>query len=315
MTRAKVLVLGETPFVGRHIVQALLKDGHTVSILNRGKSPDELPGEVERLRGDRDMGLPGLQAIRGRSWDACVDVSGYTARQVRPSAETLRESVSCYVFIGTIGVYGDTQDRPVRETNPRVSSVGEDVTEVDGETYARLKVTCEDIVQGIYTNRCTLLRPQIVMGPFDPRDRYSYWLRRVQQGGEMLAPATAPIICKSLTRDVAHFVCTVIENALTGPFNLAGPRFTWAEFMKIIGAKNVTWVATEVIKTLGVTEFELPLFRPENGPRGGLMDVSNEGAVAAGLTLTAPTDTIAYTLAWVRGASLPPCFRRSARRN
>ena len=91
--------------------------------------------------------------------------------------------------------------------------------------------------------------------------------------------ATAPIICKSSTRDVAHFVCTVIENALTGPFNLAGPRFTWAEFMKIMGAKNVTWVATEVIKTLGVTEFELPLFRPENGPRAGLMDVSNEGAV------------------------------------
>ena len=118
MTRAKVLVLGGTQFVGRHIVQALLKDGHTVSILNRGKSPDELPGEVERLRGDRDMGLPGLQAISGRSWDACVDVSGYTARQVRPSAEMLRERVAHYVFISAVSVYGDPQDRPVRETHP-----------------------------------------------------------------------------------------------------------------------------------------------------------------------------------------------------
>ena len=57
-----------------------------------------------------------------------------------------------------------------------------------------------------------------------------------------------------------------------------------------------------------MTEFELPLFRPENGPRAGLMDVSNERAVAAGLTLTTPRDTIAYTLAWVRGASLSPAL-------
>jgi 2'-hydroxyisoflavone reductase len=309
VTRANVLVLGGTQFVGRHIVQALLKAGHFVSILNRGKSPDELPGEVERLRGDRDVGLPGLQAIRGRSWDACVDVSGYTARQVRPSAETLRERVTHYVFISAISVYGDPQDRPVRETHSRVSPVGEDVTEVDGETYARLKVACEDIVEGIYANRCTLLRPQIVAGPFDLRDRYSYWLRRVEQGGDMLAPGDGSDHLQVIdARDVARFVCTVIENALTGPFNLAGPRFTWAEFMKIMGARNVIWVAAEVIKALGVTEFELPLFRPENGLRAGLMDVSNERAVGAGLTLTAPRDTIAYTVAWVRGASLSPAL-------
>jgi 2'-hydroxyisoflavone reductase len=315
VTRANVLVLGGTQFVGRHIVEALLKAGHAVSILNRGKSPDQLPREVERLRGDRDAGLPGLQAIRGRSWDACVDVSGYTARQVRPSSEMLRESVTRYVFISAASVYGDPQDRPVRETHPRVSPAGEDVTEVDGETYARLKVACEDIVQGIYADRCALLRPQIVAGPFDPRDRYSYWLRRVRQGGEMLAPGNGSDHLQVIdARDAARFVCTVIENALTGPFNLAGPRFTWAEFMEIMSAKNVIWVADEVIKALGVTEFELPLFRPENGPRAGLMELSSERAVAAGLTLTAPRDTVAHTLAWVRGASLSPALspRREA---
>ena len=57
--------------------------------LTRGKSPDELPTQVERLRGDRDEGAFGLEALTGRSWDVCVDVSGYTPRQVRPSAEML----------------------------------------------------------------------------------------------------------------------------------------------------------------------------------------------------------------------------------
>ena len=163
----RVLILGGTQFVGRHIVEALLPTGHSVSILTRGKSSDELPAQVERLRGDRDKGALGLKALTGRSWDVCVDVSGYTPRQVRPSAERLRASVKRYIFVSAVSVYGDPDRRPVRETHPRMPPAGEDVTEVEGEMYGRLKVTCEDIVQQTYADRSMLLRPQIVVGPHD----------------------------------------------------------------------------------------------------------------------------------------------------
>src|SRR5690348_2694567 len=121
----RVLILGGTQFIGRHIAEALLAAGHTVSILNRGQSPDDLPAEVERLRGDRDDGASGLRALAGRSWDACVDVSGYTPRQVRPSADMLRESVNRYVFVSAVAAYGDPADRPVRETHPRAPPAAE----------------------------------------------------------------------------------------------------------------------------------------------------------------------------------------------
>ena len=119
-SRMRVLILGGTQFIGRHIVESLLATGHIVTTLTRGKSLDQLPSEVERLRGDRDEGLSGLEALRSRSWDLCVDVSGYTPRQVRPSAEMLRASVGRYVFVSAVSVYGDPQDRPVRETHPRL---------------------------------------------------------------------------------------------------------------------------------------------------------------------------------------------------
>src|SRR6476659_1851214 len=151
-----ILILGGTQFVGRHIVEALLAAGHRVSILTRGKSPDELPTHVERLRGDRDDGLVGLQALTSRSWDVCVDVSGYTPRQVRPSAESLRAHVKRYVFVSAVSVYGEPDDRPVRETHPRMTPASEDVTDVNGETYGALKVTCETIVQHIYPDSYTL---------------------------------------------------------------------------------------------------------------------------------------------------------------
>ena len=307
MGRMRALILGGTRFIGRHIVETLLSAGHTVSTLSRGKSRDELPLEVERLRGDRDEGLSGLEALRGRSWDACVDVSGYAPRQVRPSAELLRANVKRYIFVSAVSVYGDPQDRPVRETCPRVTPASEDVTEIDADTYGPLKVACENLVQPIYADRCTLLRPQIVVGPQDDRARYQYWVQRARQEGEMLAPGDGSDHLQVIdVRDLARFARTVIENDLGGAFNLAGPRLTWAEFMRLLGATKIVWVAAEMIKAAGITEFELPLFRPERGPRSGLMDVSNERARASGLTLTAPEVTIQDMQAWILSKPLTP---------
>ena len=298
-----VLILGGTQFVGRHIAEAMLTAGHRVTLFNRGTSPDELPSHVERLRGDRDAEAArsgGLADLEDRRWDACVDVSGYTPRRVRPSAELLRNQVGRYVFISAVSVYGDPHNRPVREDHPRVKPASEDVTEVVGEMYGRLKVTCEDIVQTIFADRCALLRPQIVAGPYDPFDRYAYWVRRATQGGEMLAPGDGSDHVQVIDAfDLARFVELVVQNGLSGPFNLAGPRLTWAEFVRVLGAKSVVWVPADMLRSAGLTEFELPLFRAERAPRSGLMHVSADRAREAGLTLTGPEITFQRTRAWI----------------
>ena len=147
------------------------------------------------------------------------------------------------------------------------------------------------------------------MGPQDDRARYQYWVQRAMQGGEMLAPGDGSDHLQVIdVRDVARFARTVIENDLGGAFNLAGPRLTWAEFIRLLGAEKIVWVAAGIIKAAGITEFELPLFRPERGPRSGLMDVSNERARAAGLTLTDPEVTMRDIQAWVLGSNLTPAL-------
>jgi 2'-hydroxyisoflavone reductase len=307
----RVLILGGTQFIGWHIVETLLAAGHTLSILTRGVSPDELPPHVERLRGDRDEGVGGLLALAGRSWDACVDVSGYTPRQVRPSAELLRGSVGRYVFVSAVSVYGDPALRPVREDHPRLPPAAEDVTEVNGETYGALKVACEHIVQELYGASCAILRPQVVVGPHDPSGRYAYWLQRAAAGDEMLAPGDGSDHLQVIdVRDLARFVMTAIERGLSGSFNLAGPRISWAAFMHIIGAKDFIWVPAEIIAAAGLTFVELPLYRPERGPRASLMDVSSERAQAAGLTLSDPAATAAAMGAWLVGREPPQALSR-----
>jgi 2'-hydroxyisoflavone reductase len=302
----KILVLGGTQFVGRHIVEAIVAAGHPVSILNRGRSADDLPAAVERLRGDRDAGLSGLSALTGRAWDVCVDVSGYTPRQVRASAEKLRGCVGWYVFISAVSVYGDPPRGPVEETHPLLNAAGEDVTEIDRNTYGPLKVACENIVREVYGDRCAVLRPQIVAGPHDPVERFAYWVRRAALVGEMLAPGDGSDHVQFIdARDVARFTRIACENALAGAFNLAGTRLTWAQLMTAVGARNLVWVPAEVIRAQGVTEAELPMYRPDGGPRSSLMHVSNARAVAAGLTPTDPSVTADDVRAWARGIELP----------
>lgn len=307
----RVLVLGGTQFVGRHIVEALLAAGHAVSVLNRGRTLDTLPAQVERLRGDRDATAAGLGALTGRAWDACVDASGYTPRQVRAGAEWLRDRVRRYVFISAVSVYGDTGRRPVDEDCARMPPAAEDVIEVNGGTYGALKVACENIVDEVYGARGSLLRPQIVVGPQDWIGRYTYWVQRATQGGTMLAPGDGSDHVQVIdVRDLARFVVTVIESELAGAFNLAGARLTWAEFIAILGTRDVAWVPAAILESAGLDFIELPLFRPEHSTCSRLMDVSNARARAAGLTLTPPERTAADTRAWLSPTSPAPGLSR-----
>ncbi len=295
-----VLVLGGTRFVGRHIALALLAGGHRVTVLNRGCSPDALPDAVERLRGDRDA--PALEALADRVWDACVDVSGYTPRQVRASVGA---RVGRYVFVSAVSVYGDPQARPVVEGHPRLAPCEAD--EVTAETYGPLKVACEDVVADAFGDRAAILRPQIVVGPHDPENRYAHWVRRAAAGGPMLAPGDGTDHVQVVdVRDVARFARTVVERDLAGPFNLAGPRLTWADFLRVLGARDLVWVGAE--RLAGLTFRELPLYRPERGPRSGLMDVSSARALAAGLTLTDPAVTARDTRAWLGDGAWTPAL-------
>lgn len=298
----RILVLGGTRFIGRHIVEALLAAGHDVSMLSRGKSVDELPVGIERLRGDRDAADHALPALDGRTWDACVDVSGYTPRQVRPSAEALRGRVHRYVFISTVSVYQDSNDVPVVETHPLLPAADESVTEINGETYGPLKVTCEGIVQDVFGARSTTLRPQIVAGPHDPTGRHTYWVQRATERGDMLAPGDGTDHLQLVdVRDLARFVRTAIERDIAGIFNMAGARITWSAFIELLApVAPVVWVDAEVIDAAGLTFVELPLYRPDGGARSSLMHVSHQAADAAGLTVTDPAITVRDVRAWVR---------------
>jgi 2'-hydroxyisoflavone reductase len=178
----RVLILGGTRFLGRHLVDSALAHGHAVTTFTRGKHDAVLPLAVERLNGDRDGDM---SALAGQSWDAVIDTSGYVPRVVGATARLLAEQADLYVFVSSVSVY---KDWPGVSAIDESHSVGvlEDpsVEEVNGETYGPLKALCEREVEAAFENRCAIVRPGLIVGVGDMSDRYTYWPVRLARGGD-----------------------------------------------------------------------------------------------------------------------------------
>src|SRR5436305_1334206 len=141
----KLLVLGGTAFLGRHVVAEALEQSHEVTVFTRGHTNPWLFPEAEHLTGDRDGNL---HALVGRRWDGVIDTTGYVPRVVRQSAELLRCSVLRYVYVSSVSVYADHR-RPFDETAP-LATLDDAATEDIWPNYGALKAACEGVLDEIY---------------------------------------------------------------------------------------------------------------------------------------------------------------------
>jgi 2'-hydroxyisoflavone reductase len=297
----KLLVLGGTKFLGRHAVDAALARGHDVTIFTRGETNPDLFPEVERLTGDRDGNL---DALRGREWDGVVDTSGYVPRVVRQSAELLRDAVQRYVFVSSISVYGDPS-KPLEESSP-VAELEDPSSENVEEDYGALKAAVERVVTEVYGDRGTNVRAGLIVGPHDPTERFTYWPRRLAEGGEVLAPGdpSAPVQFVDV-RDLGAWLVQLAEHGPGGSFNATGPAepLTLQELLQrataAVGSDaTLRWVDSDRLLEAEVGPWtELPLWLPGDD-HAGMMRADIRRAVDAGLRFRPVEETTRDTLDW-----------------
>lgn len=297
----KLLILGGTKFVGRHITSTAIMRGHTVTLFNRGQTNSGLFPGVEKINGNRDGGL---DALRGRTWDAVIDVNGYLPRVVRASAELLADAVERYLFISSLSVFADFSKAGQTEAAP-LAKIPDPTTEViDGETYGALKALCEQAVESAMPGRALILRPGFVVGPHDHTDRVTCWWRRVTQGGEMLLPGNPDNPIQLVDgRDLAAFAIDMTERRATGIYNTHGfaNRVSWGEMFAharqlTAAGTEYTWVDEDFLRAQGVSEADLPIFA--FSADSGIFTFDNHKALAAGMRFRPIADTIRDTLLW-----------------
>jgi nucleoside-diphosphate-sugar epimerase len=303
----RILVLGGTTFLGRATADAALAAGHDVTLFNRGTTNPELFPEAERIRGD----LAGdLGALAGRSWEAAIDLDPtQLPRQTRRRAEALAGSAGHYVFVSTISVYADPA-QPLAEGSPLLEPPAPEPDEFAIELYGGLKVGSEGAVLEMLGERATIARAGLIVGPNDPTERFTYWPRRLAEGGDVLAPGDpdAPLQVVD-ARDLGAWLVHAAESRAGGVFNAAGPAepLTLGGALERIAAAvdsraRLVWTDEQRILDAGVQPWmELPLWLPGTDA-DGLMRADVSRALAAGLTFRPLEETARDTLAWSREA-------------
>ena len=274
----KLLILGGTRFLGRHLAEAAAAAGHELTLFHRGRTnPGVIPG-AEEILGDRDGGLAILSGHRRHRWDAVVDTCGYVPRVVRQAVAGL--AFDLYAFVSTISVYADYRVLGITEESPLKEPPPEDdrTEEVTPATYGWLKVLCEKELP----DRALVVRPCILAGPHDYTDRFTWWLRRVKQGGEVAAPGRPGRPVQVLdARDLAAWLLGMVERGRTGVFNATGPGhpLTMGEMLETLRAATgsdatFTWYEPE-------PDEEIPFWIPEE--KNGFHSVDSRKARAEGL--------------------------------
>lgn len=301
----RLLILGGTVFLGRHLVDAALARGHAVTTFTRGQHSAVLPPAVERLQGDRDGDLA---ALHGRRWDAAIDTSGFVPRVVRASAELLADTVGHYTFISSVSAYRDFSAPGMDERAPVATLADPHVEEVTGDTYGALKALCEQTAEAALAGRVLVVRPGLIVGPYDPTDRFTYWPHRVARGGEVLAPGRPDRPVQFIdARDLAGWIIRMAEAGRVGTYNATGPDAPLAMGRLLEecraaagGDATFTWVGDEFLLAQEVGAWmELPLWIPESAAdHAGFLAVNCGRAIAAGLTFRPLRETVRDTLAW-----------------
>src|SRR5215213_5213329 len=312
----KLLVLGGTAFVGRHLVMAAVERDHEVTLFNRGTHAAEGLPAVETIHGDRNRDLAKLQ---GRRWDAVVDMCGYLPRAVRAAAEILSDSIDRYIFISSQSAYADVSVPGASERAPLKTLTSEELEHANaidtsgqpsyGTLYGGLKALCERAAEEVMPGRVLTIRPGLIVGPHDYTDRFTYWVVRVARGGEVLAPGRPDRPLQFIdARDLADWTIRMMEQRAAGVYNANRPPESLTMRDVLEECKSVTesdatftWVTEEFLRQEKVAAWsDMPLWLPEeDAPQlSGFMFVNCDKALAAGLWHRPLSKTIENTLRW-----------------
>ena len=207
-----LLILGGTGFIGPHVTEQALARGFSVTHFNRGKRDAEVEN-VETLLGDRKGQL---DSLKGRSWDAVVDNTGYIPKYEKMSTDLLAPNTGFCLYISSISAYAGFA-KPNDESSPRGVLANIEEEQVTNDSYGPMKALCEDYVRQAYGSRSSIVRPGYIVGPLDPTDRFTYWPVRVARGGEMAIPGTPADPIQIIdVRDLTRFMLDLVERRVTG---------------------------------------------------------------------------------------------------
>ena len=306
----RLLVLGGTHFLGRHVATAALDRGHDVATFTRGVSGPP-PDGARALHGDRDDPDALPRALDGWAPELVVDTSCQSRAAARNAATALAD-VRGYAFVSSLNVYANWPPGPVGREN------AEPTWATDADEYGPVKAFAERTLAAVLGDRFLTARAGLIIGPHDPIHRLGWWLDRIADGGRVVVPdALDQPIAAVDARDLAGWLVEAAERGLSGAVNATGPygMTTLGGFLGLcrdVTGSDAEWVPVpeEELLAAGVEPWvHLPLWLPAEVARTA-WDVDTTRARALGLPSRPLAESIGDTWAWQSGHERPPMPER-----
>ncbi|MBV8070258.1 MAG: NAD-dependent epimerase/dehydratase family protein [Acidobacteriaceae bacterium] len=245
----RVLVIGGTLFIGRHLVTELLHAGHHVHILHR-KPGHPFGKRVHELIADRNDVESVRAAVGANRFDAVYDIAydwerGTTCAQVEAVARLFDGKVYRYVFMSSVAAYGDGLNH----------HEGDALAPDDhANAYARNKAMTERALFRLHQRTgfpIVTLRPPFVYGPGNPFYREAFFWDRIRAGRRIILPSEGHRLMQFVyVFDLVEAALKLLEhrNVVGHAFNIANPRaITQHELIldlaRVAGAKDPEMVA------------------------------------------------------------------------
>ena len=225
----QVLVIGGSRFIGQTVVQRLLADGHRITLLNRGQSPDPFGTRVSRVLGDRSDPETLKRALSRREFDVVLDVIAFREEDTQAAIAQLAGRIGHFIHISTASVYliRDRLFCPFREDDFGGRLAPRSEATSSSWLYAYHKRRCEVVLQHAWETDqfpYTSLRLPMVIGPADYTERPLAYLERLADGGPLILPDGGLNSWGFLwVSDVAETIAANLmnANALGRAYNLA----------------------------------------------------------------------------------------------
>jgi nucleoside-diphosphate-sugar epimerase len=221
----RVLVMGGTLFNGLALVKELVRAGHHVTVLNRGKTQADLPRSVRRLQGDRTDHARMRELFAGEEYDCVQDMSAYHPEDVELMIELFHGKTGHYVFASSTVIYAASDVLPIDEHHPV------DRTAAQNE-YGLHKLLCEDILVRAHRERgfpATIVALSMVFGPHNGLvDREQRMFARLLAGRPILIPGAGAALGQvGHVDDQARALRMLMGNSTTfgKRYNLTGTQY------------------------------------------------------------------------------------------
>jgi 2'-hydroxyisoflavone reductase len=287
-----------------------VEDGNDETVFHRGRTnPGLLAGYVDHRLGDRDAG--DYASIDNRElWAAVIDVCAYVPRHVHDLANVLGGRTGRHVHVSSVSAY-DPARATVREDSVLYDDPGAGIEDVSA-FYGPLKAACERAAIARFGD-VSIVRPAYVCGPYDPTDSFTYWVRRMAEGGDVVVrDASAPMQIIDI-RDLGAFLLRCAATAAASAFDAVGPFESTASMLTEITPSGVTAHLVEIdAATLSAAGIRLPMMDAD--PNDAIIS-SRPGshARAAGLTTRTAAETAEATRRWDDERGRPPLTKGPTR--